>query len=73
MGRVKENSLDSDKREKSPQQYSRLSGDDQSKLEQENGKFPEKEGMLPRKISKSDQFSYVLDSDGRRWQILLLL
>lgn len=67
MGRVKENSLDSDKREKSPQQY------DQSKLEQENGKFPEKEGMLPRKISKSDQFSYVLDSDGRRWQILLLL
>ena len=29
--------------------------------------------MLPRKISESDQFSYVLDSDDRGWQILLLL
>ena len=59
--------------EESPQPYSRLSSDDESKLEQENGKLPEKEGMLPRKISESGQFSYVLDNDGRRWQILLLL
>ena len=59
--------------EESPQPYSRLSGGNQSKLEQENGKFPEKEGMLPRKISESDQFSYLLDNDGRGWQILLLL